>query len=151
MTRTVDEQGGVTTVVHQQVGAVAASPGQGLLGAPPVLLQGLALPGEHGGGVAGDGGSGVVLGGEDVARAPADLSAQGGQGLNQHGGLDGHVQRAGNLGTLEGLGGAELGAARHQTGHLSLGQVDLQATEVSLGDVLHLVLWVGKNNSGHAR
>lgn len=59
--RTVDEEGGVATIIHQHVGAVAAGPGQGLLGAPPVLLQGLALPGEHGAGVAGDGGGGVVL------------------------------------------------------------------------------------------
>lgn len=33
-----------------------------------------------------------------------------------------------------------LSAARHQAGHLSLGQLDLQATEVGLGHVLDLVL-----------
>lgn len=122
----MDEQGGITTVVHNQVGAVAAWPGQGLLSAPPVLLQGLALPGEARSGVAGDGGSGVVLGGEDVAAAPADLSAQSGQGLNEHTGLDGHVQGAADLAALERLSGAELGAAGHQTRHLSLGQLQLQ-------------------------
>ena len=58
-----------------------------LLSAPPVLLEGLSLPGKHGAGVAGDGGGGVVLGGEDVARAPADLGAEGGQSLDQDGGL----------------------------------------------------------------
>lgn len=54
------------------------------------------------------------LGGEDVAGAPADLSAQSGQGLDQRSGLDGHVQGAGDLGALQGLGGAELAPARRQ-------------------------------------
>ena len=42
----VDEQGGVATVVEDQVRALAAGPAQDLLGAPPVVLEGLALPGE---------------------------------------------------------------------------------------------------------
>jgi len=59
--RTVDEQGGVTTVIDDQVAAGHVGPGEHLLRAPPVLVQGLALPGEHGGGVARDGSGGVVL------------------------------------------------------------------------------------------
>lgn len=47
----------------------------------------------------------------DVARAPADLSAKGGQGLDEDSSLDGHVQGAHDLGALERLGGAELGPA----------------------------------------
>eukprot|EP00983_Pelagomonas_calceolata_P103777 1158952-Pelagomonas_calceolata.AAC.2 len=88
------------------------------------------LPGKHCRGVARNGGGGVVLGAEDVAGAPADLGTQGSQGLNQHGSLDGHVEGAHDLGALQGLGGAELRAAGHQAGHLSLSQVDLQAAEV---------------------
>jgi len=56
----VDEEGGVTTVVDDDVQGLAV-PVKHLVGAPPVLLQGLTLPGEDGGGVAGDGGGGVVL------------------------------------------------------------------------------------------
>ena len=94
------------------LGPVAAGPGEDLLGAPPVLLEGLALPGEDrdalgvvGGAVRADddGGGGVVLGGEDVAGGPADLGAEGDEGLDEHGGLDGHVQRAGDAGALERL------------------------------------------------
>ena len=57
----VDEQRRVAAVVDEQVGAFAVLPRQHLLRAPPVLLERLALPGEDGGGVAGDGGRGVVL------------------------------------------------------------------------------------------
>ena len=45
-------------------------------------------------GADGDRGGGVVLGREDVAGGPADLGAERGQRLDEHGGLDGHVQRA---------------------------------------------------------
>mmetsp|Transcript_11650 Transcript_11650/g.24377 ORF Transcript_11650/g.24377 Transcript_11650/m.24377 type:complete len:477 (-) Transcript_11650:1-1431(-) len=152
----VDEEGGVTTVVDDHVAARETHPVQGLLSAPPVLLQGLALPGEHGGGVASDGRSGVILGGEDVARAPADLSAELHEGLDQHSGLDGHVEGASDVAVLQGLGGAELGHAGHETGHLNLGHLDLEATEVSLSDVLDLVLIAGgslvdgvSNGRGH--
>ena len=44
----------------------------------------------------GDRRGGVVLGGEDVAAAPANLGAERGQRLDQHGRLDRHVQRAGD-------------------------------------------------------
>ena len=40
---------------------------------------------------------------EDVARAPADLGAERDQRLDQHGGLDRHVQRAGDARALERL------------------------------------------------
>ena len=42
----VHEHRGVATVVEDHVGALAAGPGEDLLGAVPVLLEGLALPGE---------------------------------------------------------------------------------------------------------
>ena len=38
----------------------------------------------------GNGGSGVVLGGEDVAAGPGDLGTESGQGLNEDGSLDGY-------------------------------------------------------------
>jgi hypothetical protein len=60
-----------------------------LLQAPLVLLLGLALPGEHRGTAGGDGGSGVVLGGEDVAGGPGELGTEGLEGLNEDSGLDG--------------------------------------------------------------
>jgi hypothetical protein len=136
----VDEERGVATVVDDEVGAAALAPVEAALGAPPVLLERLPLPGEDRGGVPRDGGGGVVLRGEDVAGAPADLGAKGGEGLDEDGGLDGHVEGARDPGAGEGLGRAELSAARHEPGHLDLGQLDLEAAEVGLGQVLDLVL-----------
>jgi hypothetical protein len=48
---------------------------------------------------------GVVLGGEDVARGPAHFGAERLQRLDQHRGLDRHVQRAGDARALEGCCG----------------------------------------------
>ena len=123
----MDEEGGVTAVVDDDVERLGA-PVEHLVGAPPVLLQGLALPGEHRGGVARDGGRGVVLGGEDVARAPAHDGTERDEGLDEHGGLDGHVERTGDVRALKGLGGAELLDHGHETGHLDLRELDLEAT-----------------------
>ena len=116
----------------------AVGPRHHLLGAPPVLLERLALPGEHGNALRlvdralradGDRGRGVVLRGEDVAAGPAHLGAELDQRLDQHRGLDGHVQRAGDAGTGQRLRRAELLAQRAQTGHLVFGEMDLLATE----------------------
>ena len=143
----VHQQRGVAAVVDDQVGAsraAAVRPAQHLLGAPPVLLERLALPGEHrdalrvvGRAVGTDdhGGGSVVLGGEDVAARPAHVGAEGGEGLDEHGGLHRHVQRAGDAGALERLGIAVLGPQGHEPGHLVLGQFDLLATERSQGKV----------------
>ena len=82
-----------------------------------------------------DGGGGVVLGGVDVARGPADLGAELDEGLDEHGRLDGHVQGAGDPGSRQRLARAELGAHRHEAGHLVLGEADLVAAELSQGQV----------------
>jgi len=49
---------------------------QGLLDAPLVFLLALALPGEDRDAACGDRSGGMVLGREDVARAPADRGAE---------------------------------------------------------------------------
>ena len=77
----------------------------------------------------------MVLGGEDVAAGPAHLGAELGEGLDEHGGLDGHVQRAGDAGAGQRLERAELLAQRAQAGHLVLGEVDLPAPEGGHGEV----------------
>ena len=137
----VQQQRGVAAVVEDHVrpaGAVGVGPRHHLLGAPPVLLERLALPGEDGdalrvlGGAVGpddDRRRGVVLGGEDVAARPAHLGAELDERLDEHGGLDRHVQRAGDAGAGERLGRAELGAQGAQSGHLVLGEEDLLAAE----------------------
>ena len=150
----VDEHRGVATVVEDHVGALATGPGEDLLGALPVLGEGLALPGEDGHtlqvlgralGADDDGGGGLVLGGVDVAGGPADLGTERGERLDEHGGLHGHVQRAGDAGALERLGRPELLAQAHQAGHLVLGKADLVTAGLGEAQVGNLVV------KGHAK
>jgi hypothetical protein len=42
----MDQKGGVSAVVHDELRGFAVRPGHGLQGAPPVFLQGFTLPGE---------------------------------------------------------------------------------------------------------
>lgn len=67
----------------------------------------------------------MVLGGEDVAGAPADLGSEGGEGLDEDGCLDSHVERSGDSGALQGLGRAEFCTAGHEARHLDLREIDL--------------------------
>jgi len=81
----------------------------------------------------------VVLRGKNVARCPADVRAQGVQGFDEHGGLNGHVQRARDLEALEGLGGAVFFDAFHQTGHFALRKLHFLFAKVGKGHVGHFV------------
>mmetsp|Transcript_14139 Transcript_14139/g.37449 ORF Transcript_14139/g.37449 Transcript_14139/m.37449 type:complete len:510 (+) Transcript_14139:196-1725(+) len=135
----VDQESGIAAVIHELVAAVRTRHRHHLLSAPPVLRQRLALPGEdRAGALLRDGRGGVVLRAEDVARAPAHLGAQRLQGLNQHGRLNRHVQRAVDVQALQGLRGAVLRAGSHETRHLVLGEVQLLAAELGQAHVLHL-------------
>ena len=69
----------------------------------PVLVHRLALVGEDRRAAGGDGGGSVVLGREDVAGGPAHVGAERVQRLDEDGGLDRHVQRAGDAGALQRL------------------------------------------------
>ena len=89
----MDEEGGVTTVVDNEIWAASRAPFEAPLRAPPVLPQGLSLPRKHGSGIPGDHSGGVILGGEDVAGAPSDLSTESSEGLDQYGGLQGTQDR----------------------------------------------------------
>lgn len=134
----VNHEGGITSVIDNQLGSELSSvPQQGVHGALPVLLEGLSLPGEDGHTGDGDGGSGMILCGEDVARAPPDVSAEVCQGLDQDSGLHGHVQRSHHADALERLV-VVLFTACHQTGHLLLGDVDLLPSEFGQADVFDL-------------
>ena len=97
------QQRGVAAIVEDHVGEAAVAPGADPVHVVPVLVERLALDREHRRAAGGDGGRGVVLGREDVARRPADVGAQRLQRLDQHRGLDGHVQAAGDPRALERL------------------------------------------------
>ena len=143
----VDERSQVTTVVEDEVELLVVLEGSELLlEAPVVLLLGLTLPGEDGDTDGSNSGSGVVLGAEDVAAGPGNLSTEGGKGLDEDGGLDGHVQAASNAGTSQRLVGGVLLAGGHETGHLILGELNLLAAKGSEGQVGDLELVCGSSH-----
>jgi hypothetical protein len=86
----------------------------------------------------------------DVAADPADVRAERLERLDEDGGLDGHVQGAGDAGAGQRLLRAVLLAQRHQAGHLMLGQPDLVTAEVGEGDVGDLEVVRGQNGHGSA-
>ncbi len=112
----------------------------------PVIFQALALDGEDRRAASGDRGGGVVLRRIDVARGPAEVGAQCRQRLDEHRGLNGHVQRTGDARALERLLGAVFFARRHQARHFGLGEIDLLAAPIGEVDVFDGVI-VGHGNS----
>ena len=140
----------VAAVIENHVGAPwLPARTDGLLDAPDVLRLGLAFPREHRNPGGGHGRGGVVLGGKDVARRPAQLGAQGRQGLHQHRGLHGHMQTAQDAGAGQGLFGAMFFAHRHQRGHLAFGDADLAATpwgQTDVGDPVVGMLTSGQSD-----
>ena len=139
--------GQVAAVVQNHVqGLLALAKVQGLLNAPVKLFFGHALPCIYLNTSCGNGGSGVVLRGENIAGRPGNLGTQFDQRFNQNGRLDGHVQATGNPRSCKGLRNAVLGAQSHQSGHFGLGQLDFFASPVGKGHVFDF-----KGNVGHGR
>lgn len=58
------------------------------------------------------------------AAGKCHLSSEGGEGLDEHGGLQGHVEAAGNTGALQRLCLTVHFPHMHQTGHLVLCNID---------------------------
>jgi len=152
----VDKRGKVSSVVEDQVEGLALWEGsEGLLDTPLVLLLGLTLPGKDGDTGSGNSSGGVVLGGEDVARRPGDLGTESSEGLDEDSGLDGpglsvrlidmathcnlHVETSDDPGALEDLLLGVLLTEVHESGHLSLSELDLLAAEGGEGDVSDFV------------
>lgn len=100
----VNEGSEITTVIKDHVEGLSVLEGlQLLLNAPEVLLLGLTLPGEDWDTCGCNGSGGVVLGREDVAGRPSDLSTKVCQGLDEDCSLHGHVKTTSNSSTLEWL------------------------------------------------
>ncbi len=130
-----------------RVGPASVGPLDRLAGAPPVLLERLALPGEDRRPLRARGrpavlraadddrGGRVVLRREDVAGDPADVGAEVDERLDEDRGLDGHVEAPHDPLAGERLLGRVAGAKRHQAGHLLLGEADLLAAGLGEGEV----------------
>ena len=97
-----------------------------------------------------DGGGSMVLGREDVARGPADFRAERRQRFDQHGGLDRHVQGAGDAGALERLAVLVFSTQSHQARHFDLRHVQLGAAPFGEREVLDEVRFV-RSEFGHDR
>ena len=123
--------------------ACSARPLEDLVGVLPVILERLALDGEHRRALDGDGGGGVVLRRIDVARGPAHLGAERLQRLDEHRGLDGHVQGAGDARALQRLALRELLADRHEAGHLGLGDVEFLAAPLGERKIGNVIIRLG--------
>ena len=104
------------------------------MGVVPVLLEGLAFDGKHRDALGGNGRSGVILGGKDVAGGPAHFgpSLPGSRSEPQS---ESSCAGSPRYGLLEGLLDAVLLTQRHQTGHFGLGNVEFLAAEIGLIDV----------------
>merc|ERR1711865_640362 len=64
----VNEQGRIATIIHEHIAAILTRDSHHLLGAPPILREGLTLPCKHGRCASlGNGRSSMVLSAEDVA------------------------------------------------------------------------------------
>ena len=131
----MDEHRRVAAVVEDHVREAAAVPVEHAGGVIPIFLQALALDREHRHAGRGDRGGGMVLRRIDVARHPAHVGAERGQRLDQHRGLDRHVQRAGDARALQRLRRAVFLARGHQARHLGFGDVDFLAAEIGEADI----------------
>ena len=136
----MDEEGGVAAVVEDHVRRAAVGPLEDVVGVLPIVLEALAFEGEHGDAGGGDRGCCVVLRRVDVAGGPADIGAERGKRLDQHRGLDGHVQGACDARALERLLRGIFLAHRHEPRHLGLGDVDFLAAPGGEANVLDVVV-----------
>jgi hypothetical protein len=85
----------------------------------------------------------VVLRRVDVAGRPANLGPERGQRLDQHRGLDRHVQATGDARALERLCFAVFLAQCHQAGHFGLGDGDFVTPVFGEADVLYDIVLLG--------
>ena len=131
----IGEQARVAAVVEDHVRRAAVVPLENAVRELPVFLEAFAFVGEDGDARRGDGGGGVVLRREDVARRPAHFGAELDQRLDQHRGLDRHVQRAGDARAFQRLLALVFLAHGHETRHFGLGDGDFLAAETGLRDI----------------
>jgi hypothetical protein len=131
----MDQRGGVAAVVENHVGLTAVRPFENAVRIFPIIDEALALDGEDWGAGGGDRRGGVVLRRIDVAGRPANVCAKGLQRFDQHRGLDGHMQGAGDARALQRLGERVFGARRHQARHFGLRDGDFLAPPSGQSDI----------------
>jgi hypothetical protein len=83
----VDNVGKITTIIEDHVERLSVREEQSLLDTPDEFLISLTLPGVDGDTSGSDGSSSVILGGEDVAGRPGNISTKSSEGLDENSGL----------------------------------------------------------------
>src|SRR5439155_237436 len=137
------DDGGVAAIVHDELRAFPAGMREHGEGKVPVFFERFAFEREHGDAGLRDGGGGLVLRGEDVARRPAHGRTEFDERLDEHGGFDRHVQRAGDAHAVERFLRTVFGAHGHQARHLVLGDTDFATAEAGKVDVSDGVVLFG--------
>src|SRR4030095_6663333 len=134
----------IAAVVEDHVGATGlvliAAQFENAMREIPIFRQALSFVGEYGYAGSSDRGGGMVLGGKDIARSPANLRPKLGQRFNEKGSLDRHVQRPGDARTFEGLLFLIFVPHRHQPGHFGFSDGNFLAPEIGKPDVRYVVV-----------
>ena len=132
-------QSSIAAIINNQVGTFAAFESERLQSTPPIFFQTFAFPRKHIHASFCHSGSGMVLGRENVTTGPTHFGTQFGQGFNQHGSLDSHVQRTHNASTFQRLLWTIFLADSHQSGHFFFGNFYLFSTEINQGHIGYFV------------
>ena len=131
----VQEQRRIAAIVQDHVRQRARGPFEDAMRVVPIFGERFALDRKHRRAAHGDCGRCVILCRVDVARSPAHIGTERFERLDQHRGLDGHVERPGNTGAAQRLDGRIFLADRHEAGHFGLGNGDFLAAPVGEGKV----------------
>ena len=121
----MDGIGEVTTIIQDHVQLRAIRPMKSLFNTPIVFFQGFAFPGKNGNTGSGDGRSGLILSGENVAAGPADFGSKFYKCFNQNGGFDSHVETACDFSPFQRLGSSVFFTQCHQSRHFVFRHGDL--------------------------
>ena len=120
----------VAAVVEDHVAGRVLAPIEDARDIVPIFLERFALDREHRDAATRRSRRRHGPGSRRCCTRPSGLRRRGGQRFDQHRGLDGHVQRAGDPRALQRLRRAEFLAQRHQARHFGFGDLDFLAAEI---------------------
>ena len=126
----MNEQCCVATIIDYELRAFAFGVRDRAIRAPPVVLKRFAFPREHSDAAFGNGRGSMVLRGKNIAASPAHARSKIGKCLDQHRGLNRHVQRSSDAHVCQRFLRHIFLADRHQPGHFLFRDRNFFATKV---------------------